>query len=32
MFGNLRSNVVSFLCSKDYWMGSEKRICLERKV
>jgi len=32
LFANPRSNVISFLCSKDFWLGWGKRFCLERKV
>jgi len=32
MFASLRSNVISFLCSKDFWLGRPKYLCLERKV
>jgi len=32
MFVNLRSNVTSFLCSKDFWLGWQKWLCLVRKV
>jgi len=30
MFVNQQSNVISFLCSKDFWLGLGKRFCLER--
>jgi len=29
MFASLRSNIISFLCSKDFWLGWRKYLCLE---
>jgi len=31
-FASLRSNVISLLCSKDFWLGWVKWLWLERKV
>jgi len=31
-FGSLPSNVISFLCSKDFWLGWRKWLCLAGKA